>query len=123
MKGYAARRPTVLGVLKDIEDHCWGWYVEFFGGREELIRAGVASAEMFDLPKSGGKTGRDEFGDRYIIRSRPGDRFLLTRSFDEEARDRGNQGKGRGGKALGADVCAEVDAIIERCQSRREAQP
>jgi hypothetical protein len=111
-----------LHVLKDVDVHGGRWVVEFLGQRDELIEAGVASAEMFELPPCGTKkTGRDEFGDRYMIRPRPGGRFELARCLDVEPPDGSNQGKGRGWKARGPAVCAEVEAAIQRM--RREVAP
>jgi hypothetical protein len=122
MRGYAVRRPEVLRVLEDIHVHDWGWTVEFLGQGYELIDAGVAFAEMFELPPCGTKkSGRDEFGDYYMIRPRPGGRFELSGHFDVEPSDRGNQGKGRGWKARGPAVCAEVEAAIQRMRRPRES--
>ena len=43
--------------------------MDFLGQGDELIEAGIASAEMFELPPCGTKrSGCDEFGDYYTIR-------------------------------------------------------
>jgi hypothetical protein len=121
-KGYAARRPEALRVLTSVWVYDGHWVVDFLGQRDELSNAGVASAEMFELPPCGTKkSGRDEFGDYYTIRPRPGGRFELARHFTVEPPDRGNQGKGRGWTALGPAVCSEVEAAIQRMRRPRES--
>jgi hypothetical protein len=122
MKGFRARRPKVLRVLTNVSGYDEHWVVDFLGQRDELIEAGIASAEMFELPPCGTKkSGRDEFGDYYSIRPRPGGRFELSRHFGMEPGDRGNQGKGRGWTALGPAVCAQVEAAIQRMRRPRES--
>lgn len=121
--GYKAVRPGVLRVLKSVEvrgddgEAAW-WNTEWEGSAVELLEAGVASAEMLNLPACGQKSGRDEFGDPYSVRRRAGGRLEVSRRFGDEAFT-GNCGPGHGWKALGPSVNAEVDAALARMRQPR----
>jgi hypothetical protein len=58
--GYRARRAGVLRVLKEVVGTLTGWSLECEGTAQQLLDAGVVSAEMLDLPGCSQKSGRDE---------------------------------------------------------------
>lgn len=119
--GYKAMRPGVLRVLKTVEVCGEGeaWCTEWAGRAEELLQAGVVTAEMLDLPSCGQKSGCDEYGDRYTVCRRAGGRLEVTRWFRDEPFS-GNCGPGRGWKALGPSVTAEVDAALMKMRRPRK---
>jgi hypothetical protein len=114
--GYAAARPQVLRVLKQVRGDGYCWLVDFEGTANELEAAGVATPEMLDLVPCGQRSGCYEFGDKFHVQRFGGGRLALTRIFSGDAIE-GNRGKGRGWKAHGEAVMAEVDRALERMRS------
>lgn len=123
--GYKALRPGVLRFLRSVEV-CGGgetWLTEWEGSFYELLEAGVISEPMFERTACGQKSGCDEYGDRYTVRRRAGGRIEVERWFGQEAFS-GNRGPGRGWKALGSSVTAEVEAALKRMRRpRKELRP
>lgn len=72
-------------VLVRTDASPWGICGEYRGAQADLIAAGVAAPYMFeDIGKSGTRTRRDEFGDRYIVRRRAQGVWHLTRFIDPD---------------------------------------
>jgi hypothetical protein len=84
---WIASRPSVLPMLKEVSSPQWGTFLNFFGSREELISAGLASPEMFENIGKVQKSGTDDFGNRYTLRRRKGIWELDLRIDGEGYRD------------------------------------
>jgi hypothetical protein len=65
---FRALRPGILPYLVDIGVCPWGWWIEFHGSAAELVAAGLGPAELFEIGRSGERTTRGEFGDKYIVK-------------------------------------------------------
>jgi hypothetical protein len=71
---FVASRPEILAVLQNAEVMAWGWYLTFHGSEAALVRAGIATADMFaDMGKSTQRSRDDEFGNRYTVMRRRGE--------------------------------------------------
>ena len=74
-----AARPEVLPLLTRIDTHRWGNLCELVGTQEQLVAAGIVSADwLADLGKSGRRTRRDEWANRVMIIRRARGRFEVT---------------------------------------------
>jgi hypothetical protein len=83
---FEASRPEVLPYLVNVRADCtYGWHVEFHGTAAELVAAGVATADLFEIGKSGQRTHRCEFGDQYIVKRERG-KWTLSIKIVEEMR-------------------------------------
>jgi hypothetical protein len=66
---WLASRPAVLPFLVEATAHHWGTLVKFYGSEADLIGAGIATAEMFQIGKSGQRLRRFDFGgDDYTVK-------------------------------------------------------
>jgi hypothetical protein len=74
---YVAFRPEVLPVLKRIHEANWCRWLEFRGTEAELISAGVARAEMFDIGKSVQRKYEDEYGDHCTVYRRGAEKWEI----------------------------------------------
>lgn len=74
--------PQLQKVLVRGQCHAtpWGICGQYRGTQADLVAAGVAASYMFeDMGRSGVRTRRDEFGDRYIVRRQAQGVWSLTR--------------------------------------------
>ena len=78
MQTFAVARPELLEVLQRAEALHWGYHIDCAGTREQLLAAGVATADMFEhLGKSGTRTANAEYGN-WTMQRRAAGRFELT---------------------------------------------
>ena len=69
-------------------DHGGFWKLTMRGTPEQLVEAGLADEAMTRIPDSRKqRTGRDEFGDRYVVGRWRGGVVTLKRSFMGEGND------------------------------------
>jgi hypothetical protein len=84
---YIVSRPEVLPVLKKLHEADWGWWLTFRGTEAELIAAGVARAEMFEIGKSVQRKYEDMFGDRCTVRRRGKKAWEVEYQLSKEIQD------------------------------------
>ncbi len=65
---FRATRPEVLRVLREVSITPFGWWVECRGTPAELIAAGVASEEAFDIGSAGSRKRDDEFANSVTVK-------------------------------------------------------
>lgn len=82
--GFHIARPEVKPLLHEVCVYYSHWYVTVRGTRAELLAAGCASAEMFDLPPCGVRHTSDEFGNHAIVRALASARFEVRLLCDRD---------------------------------------
>lgn len=119
----AAARPAIIPLLGAqmflLRDT---WHLEFEGTREELIAAGLAEAALFAPGKSRGRSGFDEFGNRFDLTAIARGRFRLTLWTGADDYLGGAPARFKSWRKRKAALQADVAHALERLRRRNGAK-